>query len=305
MHNDASNLSGLAPVNATLTVTNSEKTISDKLIGIFFEDISYAADGGLYAELIQNRDFEYVPKDHRGWNATTAWSASKPIVVVAVDPLSVNNPHYAVLGNDTIYNEGWDGIAVKAGAKYDFSMFVRNIPALEGKSKLKKDFIISLVTEDEQVIAQTKIKTQGDDWKPYQAVLTAKQTCDKTRLAITGLKEDKCGIDMVSLFPQETFMHRKNGLRQDLAQVIANLKPKFVRFPGGCMSHVPSDHCRTVSPTLTSGAITRHAVSASLNTSSSVKTSVQSLYPYWLLAFPVRTRPMIAMVSEVSKAASP
>ena len=237
MHNDASNLSGLAPVNATLTVTNSEKAISDKLIGIFFEDISYAADGGLYAELIQNRDFEYVPKDHRGWNATTAWSASKPIVVVAVDPLSVNNPHYAVLGNDTIYNEGWDGIAVKAGAKYDFSMFVRNIPALEGKSKLKKDLIISLVTEDGQVIAQTKIKTQGDDWKQYQAVLTAKQTCGKTRLAITGLKEDKCGIDMVSLFPQETFMHRKNGLRQDLAQVIANLKPKFVRFPGGCMSH--------------------------------------------------------------------
>ena len=237
MYEDAKNLSGLSPVSATLTVTDQEKIISDKLIGIFFEDISYAADGGLYAELIQNRDFEYIPKDHRGWNATTAWSGSKPLSVIVVDPLSKNNPHYAVLANDTIYNEGWDGIAVKAGAKYDFSMFVRNIHAPEGKSKLKKDFVISLVTEDGQVIAETKLKTQGADWRQYEAVLTAKQTCDKARLAIVGLKEEKAGIDMVSLFPQETFMHRKNGLRQDLAQVIADLKPKFIRFPGGCMSH--------------------------------------------------------------------
>ena len=71
------------------------------------------------------------------------------MVVISVDPLSENNPHYAVLGNDTIYNEGWDGIAVTAGAKYDFSMFVRNIPAPQGKSKLKKDFVISLISRRE------------------------------------------------------------------------------------------------------------------------------------------------------------
>ncbi len=225
------------PITATLKVSAQEKPISDKLIGIFFEDISYAADGGLYAELIQNRDFEYIPRDHRGWSATTSWSGSKPVVVVSVDPLSENNPHYAVLGNDTIYNEGWDGIAVTAGAKYDFSMFVRNIPAPQGKSKLKKDFVISLITEDGSVIAQAKVKTQGADWRKYEAVLTATQTCEKARLAVAGLKDEKAGIDMVSLFPRETFMGRKNGLRKDLAQVIADLKPKFVRFPGGCMSH--------------------------------------------------------------------
>ena len=113
MHDDASNaLLPTQPVSAKLTVGSQEKAISDKLIGIFFEDISYAADGGLYAELIQNRDFEYTPRDQRGWNATTAWSSTKPFSVVAVDPLSENNPHYAVLGNDTIYNEGWDGIAM-------------------------------------------------------------------------------------------------------------------------------------------------------------------------------------------------
>ena len=230
MYNDDKNPFYRFPVNATLFVTNEEKTISDKLIGVFFEDISYAADGGLYAELIQNRDFEYVPKDHRGWNATTAWSCSKPITVVQVDPLSKNNPRYAVLGNDTIYNEGWDGIAVKQGSKYNFSMFVRNIND-------KKDFIIQLVDSNNVVIAQTSLKTQGKGWKQYEAVLTTKQTCEKARLAVIGQKEVKAGIDMVSLFPQETFMGRKNGLRKDLAETIAALKPKFVRFPGGCMSH--------------------------------------------------------------------
>ena len=213
MHNDKKDnpVNTPKPITATLKVSAQEKPISDKLIGIFFEDISYAADGGLYAELIQNRDFEYIPKDHRGWSATTSWSGSKPVVVISVDPLSENNPHYAVLGNDTIYNEGWDGIAVTAGAKYDFSMFVRNIPAPQGKSKLKKDFVISLITEDGSVIAQAKVKTQGADWRKYEAVLTATQTCEKARLAVAGLKDEKAGIDIVSLFPRETFMGPGTG----------------------------------------------------------------------------------------------
>ena len=230
MYEDAKNPFYRMPVKATLVVTNEEKPISDKLIGIFFEDISYAADGGLYAELIQNRDFEYLPKDHRGWKATTGWSSSKPINVVQVDPLSKNNPRYAVLGADTIYNDGWDGIAVKAGEKYDFSMFVRNYND-------KKNFLIQLVDSNGVVLAKATLKTDGKDWKQYEAVLTAKETCPKARLAVIGLKDVKAGIDMVSLFPQETFMHRKNGLRKDLAETIAAMKPKFMRFPGGCMSH--------------------------------------------------------------------
>ena len=230
MYDDAQNLAGLQPVSATLTVTGQEKPISDKLIGIFFEDISYAADGGLYAELVQNRDFEYIPRDHRGWSATTGWSASKPVVVVQVDPLSPNNPRYAVIGNDTLYNDGWDGIAVSAGAKYDFSMYVRNISE-------RKNFMIQLVDSNGVVLAKAPLKTQGNSWQRYETVLTARVSCPKARLAIIGLKEVKAGIDMVSLFPQETFMHRKNGLRKDLAETIAALHPKFVRFPGGCMTH--------------------------------------------------------------------
>ena len=282
MHDDGGTMDGGAVARwhggtmdggaAVLTVGSQEKAISDKLIGIFFEDISYAADGGLYAELIQNRDFEYTPRDHQGWNAMTAWSSSKPLSIVAVDPLSENNPHYAVLGNDTIYNEGWDGIAVKAGEKYDFSMYVNLIPLLQDESSpsipllqdesspsipllqeglgevtpkevapkkvtLRKSFIIQLLDEHNTVLAKATLKTQGSGWQHYETVLTAKQTCDKARLAVIGQKESRAGIDMVSLFPQETFKHRKNGLRKDLAETIAALKPKFVRFPGGCMSH--------------------------------------------------------------------
>jgi len=227
MHDDAKNLAGLKPITAKLTVTKQEKAISDKLIGIFFEDISYAADGGLYAELVQNRDFEYNAKDHKGWKATTAWTSAQPMVIGKDNPLSANNPHYALLSTTPIYNSGWDGIAVKKGEKYDFSMFVRGY----------KNFTIQLETAEGKVIGKTKVKANNLDWWQYTAVMTAKETCDSARLAVIPLKAGEAAVDMISLFPRQTFMQRKNGLRQDLAQTIADLRPKFVRFPGGCMSH--------------------------------------------------------------------
>ena len=233
MHDDTTAISGLPaePLKATLTVDLSQqKAISDKLIGIFFEDISYAADGGLYAELIQNRDFEYTPRDHRGWTATTAWHSAHPIEIATENPLSKNNPHYALLWTDTLWNEGWDGIVVEKGKKYDFSMYV-----LAGGQK--QDFSIELIGQDGTVLAKSKLKTKAGSWQQYATVLTAKASDTKARLAIVPLKAAHVGIDMVSLFPQETFMNRKNGLRKDLAQVIADLHPKFIRFPGGCMSH--------------------------------------------------------------------
>ena len=232
MHDDANNANmPKSLINATLTVDMSkQKKISDKLIGIFFEDISYAADGGLYAELIQNRDFEYTPRDHRGWNATTAWHSRRPIEIATENPLSKNNPHYALLWTDTLWNEGWDGIVVEKGKKYDFSMYV-----LAGGQK--QDFSIELIGQDGTVLAKSKLKTNAGSWQQYATVLTAKSSDTKARLAIVPLKAAHVGVDMISLFPQETFMNRKNGLRKDLAQVIADLKPKFVRFPGGCMSH--------------------------------------------------------------------
>ena len=219
-------------IKATLSVDMSkQKKISNKLIGIFFEDISYAADGGLYAELVQNRDFEYTPRDHRGWTATTAWHSARPIEIATENPLSKNNPHYALLWpQDTLWNEGWDGIVVEKDKKYDFSMYV-----LAGGQK--QDFSIELIGQNGTVLAKSKLKTKAGGWQQYATVLTAKASDTKARLAIVPLKAAHVGVDMISLFPQETFMGRKNGLRKDLAQVIADLKPKFMRFPGGCMSH--------------------------------------------------------------------
>jgi alpha-L-arabinofuranosidase len=225
-------------VNATLNVDMQEqKTISDKLIGVFFEDISYAADGGLYAELVQNRDFEYTTKDHKGWSATTAWSSKSPIVIGTDNPLSKSNPHYAVLAQDTLVNEGWDGIVAKYGAKYDFSFFVRNIDVD------KKQFEVALVAKDGTLLAKQKVKTVGNAWNKYEAVLdiidkkVMNVDMNDCRLIVIPLKKGSSAVDMISLFPEDTFHGHKNGLRKDLAQTIADLHPKFVRFPGGCMSH--------------------------------------------------------------------
>ncbi len=241
MGDDATRYNELQAATATLTVRPGEKkAISDKLIGIFFEDISYAADGGLYAELVQNRDFEYSSQDRREWTATTAWTSPSPITVETDNPLSANNPHYVVLEAAPITNEGWDGIMDPApGQAYQFSMHVRNIDCK------KKQWLVQLVTSTGEVLAESKLTTRGTEWQQYTAVLNTSQS--KTRptgddiltcsLRLTPLKKGKVAVDMVSLFPQETFHNHKNGLRKDLAQVIADLHPKFVRFPGGCMSH--------------------------------------------------------------------
>ena len=217
-------------VNATLQVDLADqKTISDKLIGVFFEDISYAADGGLYAELIQNRDFEYSNKDRKEWDASTAWRL-KDKWIDTKDPLSVNNPHYAVLDYDTLINYGWDGIALKQGAKYDFSMYTKKASVYK-----QQKFRVQLV-ENGVVLAKADFKVKEDGWSQVKAVLIPKADAKKAELQVINVaKGTLIGIDMVSLFPQDTY--KGHGLRKDLAEAIAALKPKFVRFPGGCMSH--------------------------------------------------------------------
>lgn len=233
MRDDSKLFASLGNLTATLTVDPTKtKAISDKLMGIFFEDISYAADGGLYAELVQNRDFEYTSADRREWNATTAWRSNKPIVIKTDKGLSQNNPHYAVLQQkDTLYNTGWGGITSTPLRQYDFSVWIRTA------SGQKNQVLVSLVADDGQVVAQGKIKTQGEGWQRYTLSLTAnkKSTKCNTRLAITPLKAGSIDIDMVSLFPHDTY--KGHGLRRDLAEAIADLHPKFMRFPGGCMSH--------------------------------------------------------------------
>ena len=228
-------------IEASIEVKNGNaKKISDKLIGIFFEDISYAADGGLYAEMVQNRDFEYTPKDHKGWHAFTAWrlASGSKAQIVNNKPLGKPNANALSIIADTLYNTGWDGMALKCGEKYLFSFYVNTTG--------KKRFDVAVV-ENGKVAAQTTLYVKPadkkaterlhDGWQKYEAELVANADTKAAELRIVTTGKTEALIDLISLFPQDTFKGRKNGLRRDLAETIANLHPKFVRFPGGCMSH--------------------------------------------------------------------
>lgn len=239
---DKERFAGLKPIKATVTAQPEEtKEISDLLMGIFFEDINYSADGGLYAELIQNRDFEYDPSDREGdknWNSTHSWKLegeNATFTISTSDPIHPNNPHYAVLKTNqpgaALTNTGFDGIALKAGEKYDFSLFAR-IPKGSKSGKL----LVRLVDADGTVQGETTVTVSSRSWKTYKAVLTAKTSAD-TRLELRPQSAGEIELDMISLFPQNTFKGRKNGLRPDLAQTLADMHPRFVRFPGGCVAH--------------------------------------------------------------------
>ena len=239
---DKERFAGLKPIKATVTAQPEEtKEISDLLMGIFFEDINYSADGGLYAELIQNRDFEYDPSDREGdknWNSTHSWKLegeNATFTISTSDPIHPNNPHYAVLKTNqpgaALTNTGFDGIALKAGEKYDFSLFAR-IPEGSKSGKL----LVRLVDADGTVQGETTVTVSSRSWKTYKAVLTAKASAD-TRLELRPQSAGEIELDMISLFPQNTFKGRKNGLRADLAQTLADMHPRFVRFPGGCVAH--------------------------------------------------------------------
>lgn len=239
---DAQRFAGLKPVDVVLTpLPGRSKKISDLLIGAFFEDINYAADGGLYAELLQNRDFEYHPADKKyqdkNWNHQTAWRVGLgKMSIDSVSPIHPNNPHYAVLNDDlrnpVLINEGFGGIAVKAGEKYDCSAFVR-IPS--GKAG---QITWRLSDKNGNTLGTSSIKVPaGTAWKKLSAVITANATVADASLELVAGQKGSIHFDMVSLFPQKTFKNRKNGLRADLAQALADIKPKFLRFPGGCVAH--------------------------------------------------------------------
>ena len=233
------------------------KAISDELIGIFFEDISSSADGGLYAELVENGSFEYSPAERDGWGAGTSWKVLRPghslgVLEVRKDNgIHPNNPTYMRLTAERvkeyydykgwkgygIENDGFDGISVKAGEKYDFSVFLRNHGDL-------KQIRVALVEpqgwgKDPKLLADVTITTNTKSWKKYEATLTPTADCKNATLQILMLNQGVLDIDMVSLMPQDTY--KGHGLRKDLAQVLADLQPKFMRFPGGCVVHGGGD----------------------------------------------------------------
>lgn len=229
------------------------KEISKDLIGIFFEDISYSADGGLYAELVQNGSFEYNPTERDGWGAGTAWRFMRPghslgyITPMMANPIHENNPTYMRLHIERVghyydfngwtgvgmRNDGFDGIAVKAGAKYDFSVFLRNVDAKN------KDMRIVLVGEKDAVLGEATITADSKDWKKYTAEITSNADCEHANLQVLCLTTGDVDVDMVSLMPQDTY--NGHGLRKDMVEALKGLEPKFMRFPGGCVIHGGGD----------------------------------------------------------------
>jgi alpha-L-arabinofuranosidase len=240
---DSARFASLKTLDATITVDNSKsKKISDMLVGVFFEDINYAADGGLYAELLQNRDFEYALSDKEGhdktWNSTKAWHLNGDAATFSIDsvsPIHPNNPYYAVLKIDKVgaglVNEGYDGIAIKAGEKYNFSVFVSN------PDKKSKKLIVRMIGKNGENYGETTVSASSSGWKKLEAVLIAKQTATDAQLEIVPQTAGSIALDMISLFPEKTFKGHANGLRPDLAQTIADIHPRFMRFPGGCVAH--------------------------------------------------------------------
>ncbi len=242
-----------------MTAPAGGKAISDELIGIFFEDISSSADGGLYAELVQNGSFEYSPVERDGWGPGTAWRMIRPghslgWMEVRMDkPLNANNATYMRLHTERakeyydyrgwkgfgIQNDGFDGISVKAGEKYDFSVFLRNV------DNTAKQLRVALVEPQQgwgrnpKLLADAIIDVNGKDWKKYETVLTPDSTTSKAVLQLLVLNTGDLDVDVVSLMPEDTY--KGHGLRKDLAQALADLQPKFMRFPGGCVVHGGGD----------------------------------------------------------------
>ena len=238
-----------------IDLAGTGKQISPDLFGIFFEDLNYAADGGLYAELIQNRSFEYSATEQSNWGPLSFWNLVQStdgegnLGVGDSRPIHTNNPHYLLLtvlkpGKGVgVSNTGFDQIPIEGGKAYIASFWAYQ--AFMGKKwgdgsadqNQPMPMLIRLESEAGEVLAETQVSVLGREWTKYTATLTPKQSEAKARFVLLAQAQGGLAIDSVSLFPHDTFKGRPNGLRRDLAQAIADLHPKFVRFPGGCLVH--------------------------------------------------------------------
>ena len=207
--------------------------------GIFFEDINYAADGGLYGELLKNRSFEFTPDHLMGWQAFGK-------VEIKNDGPFEKNPHYARLSSPGhrdlwtgLQNEGFFGIGLNEGAEYRFTVWAR-VP--DGKPQyLWIQFVDQNTMDEHQEFTNTDIKVDSREWKKYTAIIKSPRTmaraqlrlflCDERRRSGSGTMD----VEHVSLFPVDTYRGHENGMRKDVAQALEDLHPGVFRFPGGCI----------------------------------------------------------------------
>ena len=215
------------------------------LYGIFFEDLNHAADGGLYAEMVQNRSFEFCAVDNPSYHPLMAWEKIEKKYsrmqwwIQDSHPYSRRNPHYLVCEifetgmGAGVRNTGFTpGMYLQKGEKYRFSC----LAATDGRGELPLRIVLE--NDEGRNLGQADIVvSNGTVWNHYEAEITAQETTTAGNLSIYIEAVGRLYLDMVSLFPEKTFMQQRNGLRADIATLLADLKPRFMRFPGGCLVH--------------------------------------------------------------------
>ncbi len=205
--------------------------IQNTMYGLFFEDINYAADGGLYGELVKNRSFEF-PQHFMGWQTFGK-------VALLNDGPFERCPHYVRLSypghtdrRTGLVNEGFFGIGVKKGETYRFTVWARS---LKGTAQITVQLIDPSTMGERQEFAGAQLKVQNRKWARYEVQLKSPVTMNKAALRIYLNGRNAIDLEHVSLFPVNTFKNRENGMRRDLAQALADQHPGVLRFPGGCI----------------------------------------------------------------------
>ncbi len=225
---------GMTAQTHTLDVNTSKVggPIPSTMYGIFFEDINYAADGGLYGELVKNRSFEF-PNHYAGWDISGK-------VTLKDDGPFNKNPHYVRLApsghsdkHTMIENHGFFGMGVKGGEEYRFSVWAR-VPN-GGTAKLWIDLVDNATMGDDQKLGNASVEVSGSEWKKYTAILKPNRTFAKAHLRVWGDSKVTTDVEHVSLFPVDTYRKHENGMRKDLAESLEQLHPGVFRFPGGCI----------------------------------------------------------------------
>ena len=222
-------LSGGVAAQRQLTVQTKKMgaPIQPTMYGICFEDINFGADGGLYAEMVINRSFEF-PQTLMGWNSFGN------VTVSDVRPAFDRNPHYVVLGDSGhiekrtgLENRGFFGMGIKKGLRYDFSVYARKHVASSANARIR----VELVDSRNEIVARQRITVSSGDWQKYTASLEPKVTDGKALMRVFLETAEGVDMDHVSLFPSDNW----HGLRADLVKDLEDLHPGIFRFPGGCI----------------------------------------------------------------------
>ena len=211
-----------------IDVQKTGALIQPEMYGVFFEDINFGADGGLYAELIKNRSFEFD-------EPLMGWMPFGNVTVQTKNPAFDKNPHYVRLSYNKeltgtgLDNEGFKGIGIEAGQNYQLTFYARTPSAAPIKLR------VNLVNSTNDLFETKEVEVNGKDWKKYSVMLTPQATDAKSRLRITMASKGIVDLEHISMFPEKTYKNRENGMRADLGEALENLNPGVFRFPGGCI----------------------------------------------------------------------